>query len=139
MTGSSRADLAGFCAALPQVVRGGSEDRPSWSVQDKAFVFFREPRRDAVDANGERLTDVICLRTHGADDKAALVEDETNPFFTTPHFNGYPAVLVRESDLPRLDRDLLQEVVTEAWLSRAPKRLAKSWLANFESRARLEP
>lgn len=131
MTGSSRADLAAFCEALPEVVRGGTDERPTWSVHDKAFVFFREPRGDALDADGSRLTDVICIRTQGADDKAVLLDDETNPFFTTGHFNGYPAVLVRESRLDELDRDLLQEVITEGWLSRAPKRLAKTYLATL--------
>ena len=131
MTGSSRADIAHFCETLPEVVRGGDDARPSWSVHGKAFVFFREPRPDAVDGDGTRLTDVICLRTQGADDKAVLIEDETNPFFTTPHFNGYSAVLVRESRLAELDRDLLQEVITEGWLSRAPKKVAKAYLATL--------
>ncbi|MGJ6979190.1 MmcQ/YjbR family DNA-binding protein [Aestuariimicrobium soli] len=128
------ADIEAFCEALPEVVRGGSDDLPSWAFRDKTFVFFREPRPDAVDDAGERLTDVICLRTRGADAKAALVDDDQNPFFTTPHFNGYPAVLVRESRLPELDRDLLQEVILDGWLARAPKRLAKEYLASLEAR-----
>ena len=60
-----------------------------------------------------------------------LVDDDQNPFFTTPHFNGYPAVLVRASDLHRLEPALLEEVIVEAWLSRAPKRVAKAYLAQF--------
>ncbi len=60
-------------------------------------------------------------------DKDALVQAE-GPFFTTPHFNGYRAVLLRERDLARVTRDELEEVITDAWLARAPKRLAREFL-----------
>ena len=50
-------------------------------------------------------------------------------FFTTPHFDGYPAVLLRIPDLASLDRDELEDLVVEAWLTRAQKRVAKAWLA----------
>ncbi len=53
-------------------------------------------------------------------------------FFTTPHFDGYPAVLVRIRDLARLDREELHETVVEAWLTRAQKRVARAWLAEHE-------
>ena len=58
-----------------------------------------------------------------------MVADARGLFFTTPHFNGYPAVLLRIGDLARLDRDELQDLVAEAWLTRAQKRVAKAWLA----------
>ena len=57
--------------------------------------------------------------------KEALLADDPEVFFTTPHFDGYPAVLVR---LERIDLDDLEEVIVEAWLSRAPKRLARAYL-----------
>jgi hypothetical protein len=53
-------------------------------------------------------------------------------FFTTPHFDGYPAVLVRIGDLRRLSRADLRDVVVDAWLTRAQKRVAKAWLAEHE-------
>ena len=55
--------------------------------------------------------------------------DARGVYFTTPHWNGYSAVLVRIRDLGRLDRDELRDLVEEAWLTRAQKRLAKIWLA----------
>jgi hypothetical protein len=58
--------------------------------------------------------------------KHALIADNPEVYFTTPHFNGYPAILVR---LARIDAGELEEIVTEAWLDRAPKRLSKKWLA----------
>ena len=58
-----------------------------------------------------------------------MLADARGVFFTTPHFNGYPAVLVRISQLGRLDREELGDLVAEAWLTKAPKRLARAWLA----------
>ena len=58
-----------------------------------------------------------------------MLADERGVYFTTPHFNGYPAVLMGIPDLARIDRDELEEVVVEAWLTRAQKRVAKAWLA----------
>jgi len=60
--------------------------------------------------------------------KELLLADDRGVFFTTPHFNGYSAVLMRIPDLARLDRDELREMVVEAWLTRAHKRVAKAWL-----------
>ena len=57
--------------------------------------------------------------------KEALLADDPSVFFTTPHFDGYPAVLVR---LERIGLEDLREVIVEAWLARAPKRLAKSYV-----------
>jgi hypothetical protein len=56
------------------------------------------------------------------------VEDESTPFFTIPHFNGYSAVLVQESRLGELTRQELEEVITDAWAAKAPKRLVKEHL-----------
>ena len=58
-----------------------------------------------------------------------MVADARGVFFTTPHFNGYPAVLLRIRDLGGIDREELYDVVVEAWLTRAQKRVAKAWLA----------
>ena len=58
--------------------------------------------------------------------------DARGIYFTTPHWNGYSAVLMRIRDLDRLDRDELRDLVEEAWLTRAQKRLAKAWLAERE-------
>lgn len=117
---------------MPHVtVSDERSDRPVYQVGGKPFVFFRTPRPDATDpATGERYDDVICVWVPSEDDKRALVQDDGLPWFTTPHFNGHPSVLVRESLLGELSRDELFEVITEAWLSRASKRRAAAWLAD---------
>lgn len=124
-------DVHRIAASLPGVeVDEGTAGNPIYTVRRKSFVFFRNPRPDAVDpVTGERYNDVICLWTETLEDKQALVEDPSTPFFTTPHFDGYRAVLVRASRLHEIDVDELAEVVTDAWLARAPKRMAAAWLA----------
>ncbi len=93
-------------------------------------MFFRTQRPDATDpATGERYTDVIVLWVPDEEDKLALVQDARTPFFTTPHFDGHPSVLVRASRLAELTRAELAEIVQDAWLSRASKRRADVWLA----------
>ena len=69
------------------------------------------------------------FRVADLDVKELLLSDTRGVYFTTPHFNGYAAVLVRIPDLERIDRDELEELVVEAWLTRAQKRVARAWLA----------
>ena len=121
-------DVDEIAMGLPDVVQSEG-DRPSYSVNGKDFIVRRGPRKDAVDATGEPLPDVIYFHCSLAD-KEALVADEKSPWFTTPHFNGYPAVLLRESRIGELTRAELSEVITDAWLLRAPKRVSKRWLAD---------
>ena len=122
-------DIDDIAMALPEVVSGTSRGgRTAYTVRDRAFVTFREPRPDAIDAEtGERMTDVIVIQVPGDADKKALVQSD-GPWFTTPHFDGYSAVLVRERDLHLLDYHELAEVITDAWAARAPKKLVKQHL-----------
>jgi hypothetical protein len=127
-------DLDKIALSLPEVTKEVSEDgRPSYLVHGKMFCFHRSRRPDAVDPEtGERLADVLMFRVDGQDAKELVLADPRGIFFTTPHFNGYPAVLMRIPDLKRIDRDELRDVVVEAWLTRAHKRVAKAWLAENE-------
>ena len=81
---------------------------------------------------GERLDDVVVFRVENLDVKELLLADARGLFFTTPHWNGYAAVLIRIPDLARLGRAELRELVIDAWLTRAQKRVAKAWLAENE-------
>jgi len=124
----SRADLEGICEALPEVTLGESWHQPAYLVNGKAFVRFREPRKDCLDpATGEPMDDVIVVTVSDDGEKEALVTGE-GPWFTIDHFNGHNAVLVRERDLHELDYLELAEVVTDAWACRAPKKLVKQHL-----------
>jgi hypothetical protein len=124
-------DVEKLALALPETVRGeDQEGRPSYSVKGKVICWHRSPRPDALDPKtGERLTDVFVFRTTDLDVKEMTLQDDRGIFFTTPHWNGYPAVLIRIGDLKQLSRAELRDLIEEAWLSRAPKRVAKAWLA----------
>ena len=128
---ATMADLDELALAMPQATKEVSEDgRPAYFVHGKLYCFHRSRRPDAVDPEtGERLHDVLMFRVADEGVKELLLADERGVFFTTPHFNGYPAVLVRIPDLKGLDRDELRDVVVDAWLTRAQKRVAKAWLA----------
>jgi hypothetical protein len=128
------ADVDAICRSLPEVERGTSwGDRPTYLVVQKpkprGFVLARAPRRDAVDPEtGEEYHDLLVIRTANPEDKAALVESD-GPFFTIDHFRGYNAVLLQQSRIGELAVDELREVLTDAWLAVAPRRLAKQLLA----------
>ena len=123
-------DVHEIALGMPYVtVEHGSGDNPVYQVGGKSFIFFRTPRPDAVDpVTGVRYPDVIVFWVPSDEDKRALVQDETNPFFTTPHFNGHRSVLVRASRIGELTRQELAEVIQDAWLSRASPRRAAAWL-----------
>ncbi len=125
-------DVHAIASSLPEVERDpadpASPGRPAYSVRGKSFVFFRGPRKDAFDPEtGEPYEDVMAFHCT-AEDKESMVSDPGSPWFTTPHWNGYNAVLLLERDLRRISVDELREVVTDAWVARAPKRLAKAFL-----------
>ena len=125
------ADLDELALALPQATKEISDDgRPTYLVHGKMFCFHRGRRPDAVDEKGERLDDVLVFRVPDLDVKELLLSDGRDVFFTTPHWKGYAAVLMRIPDLARIDRDELKDLVQEAWLTRAQKRVAKTWLAD---------
>jgi len=122
-------DVHDIAAGMPHVTVASAGDNPVYQVGGKSFVFFRNPRPDAVDATtGERLRDVIVIWVASLDDKRALIDDHDAPWFTTPHFDGHLSVLVRASRLGEIDRDELAEVVQDAWLSRASQARARAWL-----------
>ena len=125
------ADLDELALAMPQATKEVSEDgRPSYLVHGKRFCIHRRRRPDAVDPKtGERLDDVLMFRVPDLGVKELMLADERGVYFTTRHFDGYPAVLVRIPDLGRLDREELFDLVAEAWLTRAQKRVANAWLA----------
>ena len=123
-------DVHHLALGMPHVtVYPGTEHKPVYQVGGKSFVFFRNPRPDAFDPEtGERYDDVIVFWVANEGDKLALVQDDSSPFFTTPHFDGHLSVLLRASRIGEIRYDELAEVVQEAWLSRASARRRAVWL-----------
>ena len=121
-------DVARVCAGLPETVmvtRG--EGLRQWRVRDRLFVWERPLRRSDLAELGAAAPDGPVLGARVPDEgvKTALIADEPELYFTTSHFDGYPAVLVR---LERLPDDELVELATEAWACRAPRRLVSAHL-----------
>jgi len=131
---ATAADVDEIAGSLPETELGISwGDRPTWKVprgpKGKGFLLYRAPRNDAIEpATGEPYDDLIVIMTADDADKQALVDDPRTPFFTIDHFRNFNAVLVQASRLGEISRIELAEVITEAWLRMAPKRLARAFL-----------
>ncbi|MFC4020073.1 MmcQ/YjbR family DNA-binding protein [Micromonospora sp. GCM10011542] len=128
-------DVRRIALALPETTERGSYDGlPAWRVRDKAFVWERPLRRADLAALGDAAPDgpILGARVPDLGVKEALLADDPEVYFTTPHFDDYPAVLVR---LDRIGLAELTELITEAWYDRAPKRLAAAHQAKRDPAA----
>ncbi len=129
-------DVRRIALALP----GTSEERSSsgrcaWLVNKKFFTWERPLRRSDLDALGDAAPKgpILGVRTSDLEMKEALLTSNPKVFFTTPHFDGYPAVLVQ---LKKIAPKTLKEVIVEAWLARAPKRAVATYLEGAKTSGR---
>ncbi len=125
-------DVRRIALELPETTeRASPEGVRQWRVKDKLFAWERPLRRADLEALGDAAPEGAILATRVADlgAKDALLADDPDVYFTTPHFDGYPAVLVR---LDRTSAAELNELLVEAWLARAPKRLAREYIDTLE-------
>jgi hypothetical protein len=121
-------DVRRIALGLPDTSERESRGSLDWRVRDKGFVWERPLRKGDIAALGDRVPDgpVFAARTADEGVKLALIADNPAVFFTTPHFDGYAAVLF---ELDRIGTDELAELITDAWLARAPASLARAFLA----------
>jgi hypothetical protein len=120
-------DVRRTALGLPQATERASQGRCEWRINDKLFAWERPLRRADREALGASAPDgpILAVRVEHLGLKDALLADDPEVYFTTPHFNGYPAVLVR---LERIGLPELDELLVDAWLARAPKRLVTAYL-----------
>lgn len=105
----------------------GRSGRPEYRVAGRWFAALRPPRGDALDpVTGEPLDDVLLVAVGDLGAKAAFLADAGLACFTTPHFEGYSAVLHRLSDIESVDEERLAALLQHAWEVRAPARLRRS-------------
>jgi hypothetical protein len=125
-------DVRRLALAMPGADERVSRDLRQWTVKDKLFVWERPLRRSDREALGDAAPDgpILGARVEHVGAKEALIADDPGVFFTTPHFDGYPAILVR---LDAIGEQGLEEVVVEAWLNRAPKRMVQAYLETTTS------
>jgi hypothetical protein len=120
-------DVERIALALPQTSERPSHGTRMWRVADKGFVWERPLRKSDHEALGDGAPTgpILGVRTEDLHAKEALLQGNPAALFTTPHFDGYAAVLVA---LERISLPELEELVVDAWLASAPKRLAESFL-----------
>ncbi|MGA5462740.1 hypothetical protein [Mycobacterium sp. NPDC050041] len=124
-------DVHDIASGMPHTTRvDGPKGNAIYQVGGKSFVFFRTPQPDAADPDtGHRYSDVIMIWVESEMDKLSLIQDPDSPFFTTERFDGHLSVLLRGSEIGRIGRAELTELIQDAWLSRASKRRGERWLA----------
>ncbi len=126
-------DVARLATAMPGVIETVKWEMKTWAVKDKSkdrgFVWERPLRKNEIAALGAAAPKgaILGVRTADLGMKEALLARDPDVYFTTPHFDGYPAILVR---LSRIKVGELRDLITEAWLARAPERLVKEYLAD---------
>lgn len=120
-------DVREVIGTLPEVEEHTSGDGVlAWRVGGKLFAWERPLRRSDLEALGDAAPDgpILAARVPDLGAKEALLAEDPEVFFTTPHFDRHPIVLAL---LERIGRPELSELLTEAWLERAPKRLAQEY------------
>jgi hypothetical protein len=122
-------DVARIALALPETTEEQAWGNRHWKVRGKGFVWERPLRKSDLKVLGDAAPEgpILGARVEHLVAKEALIQDSSGVFFTIPHFDGYPAILVL---LDEIDLDGLDEVIVEAWLCRAPKRVADAYLAS---------
>jgi hypothetical protein len=121
-------DVRRIALELPETAESTSYGNVAWKVKDKAFAWERPLRKSDLAALGKSAPrgDILAVRTDGLEMKEVLLTSAPAIFFTTPHFDGYPAVLVR---LSKIGARRLRDLLLDAWVARAPDRIAKAFLA----------
>ena len=117
-------DVARIAAGLPDTTEASPR---TWRVHKKLIVWERPLRKADYEALGPDAPDGDILGARVSDEgvKFALIAEDPGVYSTTPHFDGYPMVLVRLAEISVAE---LEELVTDAWLAQAPKTLVKRFL-----------
>lgn len=121
-------DVREIALSLPDTSERPAWGMAMWRVHDKGFVWERPLRKGDLEALGDAAPHgpILAARVEHLGAKQALLADDPDVYFTTPHFDGHPTVLVQ---LDRIDAAELRELIVDAWLARAPERLAREYLA----------
>ena len=109
---ATEADVRKIALSLPETTEKPSYGTPGFRVKDKLFARIREEG------------DVLVVSCEDEGEKQALIASEPATFFTTPHYDGHPSVLVR---FGAADVELLTELLTESWRLRAPAKVVAAY------------
>lgn len=125
-------DVSAIARDLPEAEAGIRFDDPMWKVGKNVFVWVRPLRRRDLEELGDAAPTGVIVGASTADlgERMALIDEDPRAFFATAHFDNYSAILIA---LDHVDPERLREVVTDAWLARAPKRLAAAFEKGLRS------
>ena len=114
---------------MPDTVEGTTFGNQSWKVNGKGYVWERPLRRADFETLGQSAPagPILGVRLENLLAKDALLAEGPDAIFTTPHFDGYPAVLVKLAEIAATD---LEDLITEAWLTQAPRKLVQEFLSD---------
>jgi hypothetical protein len=125
-------DVARMAADLPEAVEGERHDRRSWSVGGKVFAWERAFSKADVKRYGDEEPPegpILATRVADLGEKEAILAEDRAGFFTIPHFDGFPAVLIQ---LSAVADEKLREAVVDGWLALAPAALTRQYLETLD-------